>query len=418
MNYVKFETKDKKEMFIEEEYIENLKNLDSLIFDCDGVLLNTANSFDQAIKNAIDYFFTNIIQFEKSIKSFVSNEDIVLLRNTGGLGNDWDLSFIIIFYYISLVLLRFQNTPDNKKLIVKTLLNIPDDFESLQKRINVFISFQSLFKKLKFTSNDLISVKEKGNYKLNELTNKMNSNGLESGKLALIDRLKLVYPDIDKIWIKLENLFGYELPHLDNLIKRLFEEIYLGSEMFKKIYEADPIFYFGPGLIENESLIPSSDLFQKLILNYGFKKFGIASSRPENEALYVLNRFNIITDYFNENALIFLNSIYKEEQRIVENTGEKIRLEKPNPYSLMLTARNITPTNNEIAYIGDTASDLIAVQNANKENEFIFYSICVYGTSPEPEKLKNKFREIKANIIIPDPDNLLDLFEKIGRNKI
>ena len=132
----------------------------------------------------------------------------------------------------------------------------------------------------------------------------------------------------------------------------------------------------------------------------------------------MLDKDQVISNYFNQEALIFLNDIYREERRIFKETGENFRLEKPNPYSLISSARNIKPSNNNIAYIGDTASDFRAVQNANKEAEFNFSSICIYGSSTKPEKLKNKFKELGANLIIDNPNNLLELFEKIGRKKI
>ncbi|MHA1385646.1 MAG: hypothetical protein ACTSR3_17985, partial [Candidatus Helarchaeota archaeon] len=125
-----------------------------------------------------------------------------------------------------------------------------------------------------------------------------------------------------------------------------------------------------------------------------------------------------IMEFFNQDALIFLNDIYGEERRIFRDTGKKIKLEKPNPFSLIKSASKLTPKNKKIGYVGDTVSDFLAVQNANKESEYKFFCICVYGSSSEPEKLKSKFKELKADIIIEKPNDLLDLFIKIGRQKV
>ncbi|MHA1377332.1 MAG: HAD family hydrolase [Candidatus Helarchaeota archaeon] len=417
MDYLEYKNNHNGDILIREKNIEDIKNLNNLIFDCDGVLLNTSKSFDQAIKDTAEDFFTKILLLNKPIKPFVSNKDIILLRNTGGLGNDWDLSFVIILYYMACILLKFNSSPKKKREIYKCFKKLPRKYNTLQNRIDGLKSLQKLFYRLNINSNYLISNKDNGNYRLLDLTNKMDSTGLRSAKSALLSELVEQYDKIIELWDYIENLFGYQKLNLENPIKRIFEEIYLGSYIFKKIYKAHPKFYFGSGRIETEKLIPSIDFFQKLISNYSINKFGIASSRPSKQALYVLEPYKIL-EYFNSEALIFLNDIYKEERRVFKDTGNRIRLEKPHPFSLIKSAEKLRLKNDRIGYIGDTASDFIAVENANIESNYKFYSICVYGSSSEPEKLKNKFKELGANIIIEAPNDLLVLFEKIGREKI
>ena len=252
MNYFKYETVDKKELLIQENFINILMELDSLIFDCDGVLLNTSKSFDQAIKYTIDYLFLNIFELQKPTKPFVTNEDIITLRNTGGLGNDWDLSFIIILYYFSTILLKFQNSSKNKELIIQTIENLKTKFNTLQERIDQLKIFSNLFQRLEISADDLTITKEEGPYTLFNLTKQMDASGIKSGGNVLLKWLDSNYKEIHKLWDKIEGLFGYDLPHLENLTKMVFEEIYLGSDGFKKIYNSKPLFFFGPGLIENE----------------------------------------------------------------------------------------------------------------------------------------------------------------------
>ncbi|MHA1382538.1 MAG: hypothetical protein ACTSR3_02150, partial [Candidatus Helarchaeota archaeon] len=288
MVYLNYNNKNSGEIFIQEEIIEDIKDLTALIFDCDGVLLNTSKSFDQTIKDTVEYIFTKILHLKKPISPYVINEDIMLLRNTGGLGNDWDLTFMIIQYYFAIILLKFKNSPNYQREIVQTLKNLPNNYKTIQDRIAEFKSIENLLKKLNIAPNYLITNKENGNFRLIDLTNEMDAKGIESGRNILLSKLVPLYEDIKEVWRSLENLFGYEQPQLKNLTKRIFEEIYLGPDAFKRIYNSQPLFNFSDGHIKTESLIPSVDLFEELIFNYGIEKFGIASSRPADQALYVL----------------------------------------------------------------------------------------------------------------------------------
>jgi len=62
--------------------LESLKAKDALIFDVDGVLIDTRNSYRMAIKETYKYFSGKDI----------SPEEIQQAKNLGGLNNDWDLT--------------------------------------------------------------------------------------------------------------------------------------------------------------------------------------------------------------------------------------------------------------------------------------------------------------------------------------
>ncbi|MDD3014853.1 MAG: histidinol-phosphate transaminase, partial [Candidatus Gastranaerophilales bacterium] len=60
--------------------IDTLKKRDLIIFDMDGVLVDTSNSYRMAIKETYKYFAGKDISFD----------DIQKAKNKGGLNNDWD----------------------------------------------------------------------------------------------------------------------------------------------------------------------------------------------------------------------------------------------------------------------------------------------------------------------------------------
>jgi histidinol-phosphate aminotransferase len=59
-----------------------LQKRDMIIFDMDGVLIDTSNSYRMAIKQTFEFFADEEISFD----------EIQRAKNTGGLNNDWDLT--------------------------------------------------------------------------------------------------------------------------------------------------------------------------------------------------------------------------------------------------------------------------------------------------------------------------------------
>ncbi|MFA6990159.1 MAG: aminotransferase class I/II-fold pyridoxal phosphate-dependent enzyme [Candidatus Gastranaerophilaceae bacterium] len=62
--------------------LNSLKKKEMIIFDMDGVLIDTSNSYRMAIKQTFEFFANTSVSFEEIQKA----------KNTGGLNNDWDLT--------------------------------------------------------------------------------------------------------------------------------------------------------------------------------------------------------------------------------------------------------------------------------------------------------------------------------------
>lgn len=76
-----------------------IQNLDLLIFDIDGVLVDVRTSYRQAIKLTAEHFS----------KQDVSHSDIQALKNESGYNNDWDLT--------QELLKRLGFTPDREEIV-------------------------------------------------------------------------------------------------------------------------------------------------------------------------------------------------------------------------------------------------------------------------------------------------------------
>ena len=88
-------------------------NIDCIIFDIDGVLIDVTKSYNEAIKNTVQFVVGNMIKRD-NLKDLVTDKIILKFRQTGGFNNDIDTS-----YAISLALLSY---PKLEKSNIENLL--------------------------------------------------------------------------------------------------------------------------------------------------------------------------------------------------------------------------------------------------------------------------------------------------------
>ena len=114
-------------------------------------------------------------------------------------------------------------------------------------------------------------------------------------------------------------------------VKNYFQKIYLGS------------------LIDNEKLLISNQKLQQLKSKY--KKIGIATGRPKNEAQYAVKK-NGLEEIFN--CIIAL---------------EDVANSKPSPDCLLAVMKKLDLK--QTVYIGDSVSDVIAAERAKIPSIFV-----------------------------------------------
>jgi len=139
-------------------------------------------------------------------------------------------------------------------------------------------------------------------------------------------------------------------------IARIFQEIYLGPELFIRLEKKKPAYWLKKGLLQKEKLIFRISTLQRLKDN-GFK-LGIATGRPRFEAAYALKHLGIL-DFFT--AMTTADEVKKEEQE------KKQSMRKPHPFSVLETAKKLQCAEGLI-YLGDLPDDIVA---ANRAKEFI-----------------------------------------------
>ena len=135
-------------------------------------------------------------------------------------------------------------------------------------------------------------------------------------------------------------------------ISRIFQEIYLGKDLFKLHEKKRPAYWKKQGLIRKEKLVFKKQFLEKL--REAGVKLGIATGRPHFEAAYTLQHFGIL-DLFD--AMTTITDVKRAE----EETKQTLR--KPHPYSILETAKKIAG-GKKFLYVGDLPDDVLAAHKA------------------------------------------------------
>ena len=212
---------------------------DSIIFDCDGVLIDVTKSYDTTINKTISYVLKEIANI--TVDAPLANEILLKFKSTGGFNDEIDITYSGILCFIAAKKLN-KNPTD----LILDVLNEADDsgityVENFLNKIDV----------------DITDIKS-----------------------------RLGYPSADK----------------NDLIHATFDQLFFGPELYSKIFQKESNFS-EKGFIENDKVIVSSELIGTLkkkfddkiavVTGRGFN--AISSSLKE-----VLNQFNVKSSVFLE----------------------------------------------------------------------------------------------------------------------
>jgi phosphoglycolate phosphatase-like HAD superfamily hydrolase len=384
-------------IYIREDAEEPLRGIRKIIFDFDGVLAQTSQSYRQTIRKVVDYYFLEILGLEGEEGKLATLRDIQKFKDTGLYNNDWKLSYTFITYYMNLILRKLEQK--------NALQNFTKQFSGIR-----FLDAQSFIQSLKNVGDFLRLIGISGTY----LANLKDDNivGLDlflaqssRGKPKPIET-SLAGVDPERVKDKerlVKRLVPYDLEKPD-LLKRLFEETYLGKELFTKIYDADSLFRFGSSLMDIEEFIPTKETLDMLRRKFG--KFGIYSGRPRPQGVYILEKYGY-TGYFDEKESVFLGDMLKSE-------GEMEKLGKPDPTLFIVLIEKTVEKGTGVAYVGDGIADAIMVEEAKKKGLERLSFLGVVSSSEDSNTLFTEYCKHGADAVVTDVNDIPYLFTSLG----
>ncbi|MFW6134766.1 MAG: HAD family hydrolase [Elusimicrobiota bacterium] len=86
-------------ILIKKEIFSLLAEVDTIIFDIDGVLVDVSFSYYQTIIDTVQYYFHNIVNMTGRA-NLVDKQTINHFKMMGGFNDDWELSAAAVLYYL------------------------------------------------------------------------------------------------------------------------------------------------------------------------------------------------------------------------------------------------------------------------------------------------------------------------------
>ena len=316
------------------------KNL--IIFDMDGVIIDVSSSYRDVVRQTTKRFFQPARSWNKLPDPLFELSDLATVKQSGGLNNDWDLTCAVINLLYSLTVKPpVYESQDPMAKWQETLKRcdvnpIADFLDSTDKPL------ETLLKQKGKVQNDFIA-------------------GLYRGDVGS-----------------------------SNIIKQIFQEIYLGPELFKSTYTLKPTVYRGDGYILREKVLIDRPVLEALGRE---NVLAIATGRPKAEAAYALKQFDL-EKYFN--LIYTLDDCLEEEKRIFDKSGKKESLSKPHPFMLDAIADGLSEDFLGYYYVGDMPDDMLAAANSR----FRFKSIGTIVSVQNKLGLRNELKKAGADYLI------------------
>ena len=88
-----------KELFVSDEIIQKIQKFDSIIFDCDGVLVDIRNSYDDAINKTISSIMKEL--FDDDIGDVVTSKIHFDLKAVGGFNDEVAVVYAIVMTLVA-----------------------------------------------------------------------------------------------------------------------------------------------------------------------------------------------------------------------------------------------------------------------------------------------------------------------------
>lgn len=385
---------EERKIYFREDSAKDITNLAKIIFDFDGVLVYVLQSYYENIRKVVDYYFLEILGLEGRRGKLVTFGDIQGFKDTGLYNNDWTLTHAIITYYLTILVRKLQQ----RQVLDDFLKQFSDvQFSEVSSFIQTLRGVGDYCRRHGVDATELASMKKDSALGIEFLLAQVKR---ENQPLEAV--LTSVLPRAESSQLRLvKKLVPYSVEKPD-LLKRLFEESYLGEGLFKRFYSISPVFNFNECFLDREEFIPTRKTLHTLHSTFG--KLAVYSEKPRIQAMYLLEK-NGFREYFDENELIFYEDLIKSARE---------QLGKPNPTVLIEMVEKIVGDVSKVAYVGDTVADALLVKGARLKGLSNLLFLGVLCSSQYPDGLLSQFMRYDADAVMTDVNDIPYLYASLG----
>jgi HAD superfamily hydrolase (TIGR01548 family) len=229
-------TKKSEGIYIDDSGIDVLNEIDAIIFDCDGVLIDITKSYDQAIIKTTQYVLENFAKINDAIN--VDFKIIDGFKSTGGFNDEVDLTYAAI---ISLVAAK-KLEKDQTSFIFDVIKNADSSgIVSVEKYLKNQVDISDIKKQLSYPGmhheNPLYQIFDELFYG-SELYHKLFRNPSKFSEAGLIDQDNVILNNllIEKLQKKFDSkisiVTGRGKESASYSLKTLLEKFDLKNSVF------------------------------------------------------------------------------------------------------------------------------------------------------------------------------------------
>jgi phosphoglycolate phosphatase-like HAD superfamily hydrolase len=384
-------------IYVREDAEETLRGIEKIIFDFDGVLVQTSQSYRQTVTKVVDYYFLELLGLEGEEGKLATLRDIQKFKDTGLYNNDWNLSCAFITYYITLIMKELE-----QKSTLETFTKQFDNlqFSDIKSFTQSLIEVSDFLKRNEVNRTDLADLKDNGIITLDLFLTQAKLEKPKPIETSLVGVDPEVAEDEQNL---VRKLVPYDLEKPD-LLKRLFEETYLGEKLFTKIYGVPSFFKFDESFLDKEKFIPTKKTMDMLRRQFG--KFWIYSGRPRPQGMYILEKYDY-TRYFDEKNSVFLGDLLKSE-------AEMEKLGKPDPTLFIELVEKTVDNETGVVYVGDGIADALMVEKAKVKGLENVCFLGVVSSSEDSNKLFTEYSKHGVDAVVTDVNDIPYLFAGLG----
>lgn len=348
---------------VREDRLPRLAEVDVVVFDCDGALLDVRESYSRAVAwtaSTLVEAFTGA----KLPEALFDERLNFAYKRTGGLNNDWDLTYA---------------------LVMKTLASSPGaaEVDGLAKRS---LDIDDMSRRLRFIEENQIDTVMPLDVLYDDLISfaaKLDESGVESVDSQLTPPMRGV-----KQALSHPGVVG------ESMVSTMFEEAFSGTALFEEAFDLPARFTVAQtGFVENERIVVTDETLDQLVEIIGGDRFGIASGSPANTARYALGA---AIERFNPKAQAWQDDVEKAEK-----AAGRRGLGKPNPYLLTLSAKPYQPIK-RVLYVGDTLADMLMAERAG--DRYLFAG--VYGCVAAGGEARRAFLDAGCDVVAHSVNDL------------
>jgi HAD superfamily hydrolase (TIGR01548 family) len=250
------------ELYIKQELLKTLGQLDTIILDIDGVVLDVSQSFRVAIADTAQYYATTVLNLADS-GPILQTGETELFKMAGGFNSDWDLTNAVVALIVAK---QAQTAADNTLAIREAELSWDDYTQAIKRR----------------------------------------GGGLKAAEAVI---LELLTPSERRDFATRWN---------QKLVTQLFQEMYAGDGACRTLYGFDPEHIHGEGYYKNEKVILDANLLPAKL------KIGIVTGRTDSETRLALKMAGLTQRIPESNWITEDSGVRKPDGRTMLQLREKM----------------------------------------------------------------------------------------------